>query len=68
VRWEYNKQRRKTKLFQIENAINGNSENVFLSMGLNLGHVQAMAQLNQAQRTSHDRSVDRLMESVATKS
>ena len=46
VRLDYYRQKRKTKLFQIENAINGNSENVFMSMGLNLNNVQAMAMLS----------------------
>mmetsp|Transcript_18354 Transcript_18354/g.28181 ORF Transcript_18354/g.28181 Transcript_18354/m.28181 type:complete len:85 (+) Transcript_18354:154-408(+) len=43
VRQEYHRQRRKTKLFQLENAVNGNSENVFMSAGLNLHNVQALA-------------------------
>ncbi len=67
MRLDYYRQRRKTKLFQIENAINGNSENVFMSAGFNLHNVQALSQISQ-QKGSLDRSVDRLMEQLATKS
>jgi len=43
---EYHKAKRRTKLLQIENALNGSTENVFLSLGINVGNVAAMTQFN----------------------
>ncbi len=65
VRYDYYKQKRKTKLFQIENALNGNSENVFMSVGLNLNNVQALQMINIKTKAGQDRSVDKLIESIA---
>jgi hypothetical protein len=42
VRLDYHKSKRRTKLFQIENALNGSPENVFMSVGMNMNNVQAM--------------------------
>lgn len=42
VRLEYHRQKRRAKLFAIENALNGSPENVFMSVGMNMNNVQAM--------------------------
>ena len=74
VRHEYHKAKRRTKLFQVENALNGKSENVFMSKGFNVSNVQAMSNI-QTQRKgaslakeTGDRSVEKLMVSLAQKS
>jgi len=64
---DYHKAKRRTKLFQIENALNGNSENVFMSMGLNMSNVEAMSQFS-GQKAKGDKSFDKLMETIAQRS
>ena len=50
VHYDYYKQRRKTKLFQIESAISGNSENMYRSLGVNTANMQAINQINLSKK------------------
>lgn len=74
VRYEYHKAKRRTKLFQVENALNGKSENVFMSKGFNVSNVEAMSNIQiqrkgaSAAKDTGDRSVEQLMVSLARKS
>ena len=54
VHYEYYKQRRKTKLFQIESAISGNSENLYRSLGINTSNMQAVNQINLSKKLIQD--------------
>jgi hypothetical protein len=68
VRHEYYRHRRKTRLFQIENALNGNSENVFMSAGLNLNDVRTLHSMSTKVIPGQDKQVDRLIEEVSQRS
>ena len=50
MHYDYYKQRRKTKLFQIESAISGNSENMYRSLGVNTANMQAINQINLSKK------------------
>lgn len=45
VHYEYYRWRRRNKLIQIENALSGNCEKIFMSLGMDLNTVDAMNQV-----------------------
>lgn len=72
VRWEYYRGKRRIKLFQIDNALNGNTEGVFMSNGLNMNNMQAMHNFSmhktKGQPAPLDPDTEKLFESLSNRS
>jgi hypothetical protein len=72
VRWEYHRGKRRIKLFQIDNALNGNTEGVFMSNGLNMNNMHAMHNFTMHKTKQGpaplDHDAEKLFESLTHKS